>query len=96
MHGNGITCKKPITIMAKTTNTTNTTNNVTIQSHKSKNTGYNIVYKNKTDKSEKSVKNLKTCTDYKTWIKTQSRANMEYLHIYDKNDKPVRLSAWIN
>lgn len=88
--------KNRLTIMAKTTKNETITNNVTIQSHKSKNTGYNIVYKNKSDKSEKSVKNLKTCTDYKTWIKTQSRANMEYLHIYDKNDKPVRLSAWIN
>ena len=85
--------------MAKTNNNNATTNNATtnkLQPHKSKNTGYIVKYKNKNDKSEKTIKTLTTCGDYKTWIKTQSRANMEYLHIYDKNMNECRKSAWIN
>lgn len=62
---------------------------------KSKNNGYIVVYKSKTDKNEKTNKSLTTCSDIKSWLKTIEKKSMEYLRIYDTLKNPCRLSAWI-
>lgn len=62
---------------------------------KSKNNGYIVVYKSKTDKNEKTNKSLTTCSEIKSWLKTIEKKSMEYLRIYDTLKNPCRLSAWI-
>lgn len=78
------------------TNTTNTSN-ATIQSHKSKNDSYVIVYrtgKMKTDKTNNSITN---CADIKKFIKKIRAEKIAKLNIYKSDGKtPCRLSAWVN
>ena len=76
----------------------NTTNNATtIQSHKSKNDSYVIVYrtgKMKTDKTNTSINN---CADIKKFIKKIRADKITKLNIYKSDGKTAcRLSAWVN
>lgn len=76
----------------------NTTNNATtIQSHKSKNDTYYVVYKTGKMKTEKTNTTMSTCTEIKSFIKKIRADKIEKLNIY-KSDKitKCRLSAWVN
>lgn len=72
-------------------------NNTTIQSHKSRNDKYYIVYKTGKMKTEKTNVDLSTCAEIKTFIKTIRRDKIEKLHIFKSDKKTMcRKSAWIN
>ena len=81
--------------MNNTTNT-NTSNNVTIQSHKSRNDTYYVVYKTAKMKNEKIDKSMSTCAEIKSFIKKIRPNKIEKLNIYKSDEKtPCRLSAWV-
>ena len=89
--------KKRILIMANTT-TNNTSNNATtIQSHKSRNDNYYVVYKTGKMKTEKINKSMSTCAEIKSFIKKIRADKIKMLHIYKSDEKTAcRLSAWVN
>lgn len=63
--------------------------------HKTKNAGYIVIYKNKTDKKETKNTNMTTCAEIKAFLKTVSKKQLEYLRIYDENNNECRKSAWV-
>lgn len=63
--------------------------------HKSRNTGYIVIYKNKNDKKETTNTEMTTCAEIKAFIKTLSKKQLEYLKIYDSDKNECRKSAWV-
>ena len=77
--------------------TTNTNTSNTIQSHKSKNDTYYVVYKTAKMKTEKINKSMSTCAEIKSFIKKIRADKIQKLNIYKSDEKTAcRLSAWVN
>lgn len=68
-----------------------------IQSHKSRNDNYVIIYQLKNDKKQSKITNFTTCEQIKTWLRETHRGTIGMLHIFKSDGKtPCRKSAWIN
>lgn len=68
-----------------------------VQSHKSRNDNYVIVYQLKNDKKPSKITNFTTCEQIKSWLRETHRGTIGMLHIFKSDGKtPCRLSAWIN
>lgn len=61
--------------------------------HKLKNDNYIVKFKT-IDGKENEKTDITTRNDLVAWLKTQSRKNMEYIHIYDSEMNVCRRSAW--
>jgi len=68
-----------------------------VQSHKSRNDNYVIVYQLKNDKKPSKITNFTTCEQIKSWLRETHRGTIGMLHIFKSDGKtPCRKSAWIN
>lgn len=63
--------------------------------HKGKGDSYIIKFKKKDDKKETKITDMTTCAEIKAWMKTISKKQMEYLHIFNSKGMECRKSAWI-
>lgn len=63
--------------------------------HKERGKGYIVLYKKTGDKKETRNTEMTTCAEIKAFLKTISKKQLEYLKIYDENNKECRKSAWV-
>lgn len=68
-----------------------------VQSHKSRNDNYVIIYQLKNDKKQSKITDFTTCEQIKSWLRETHRGTIGMLHIFKSDGKtPCRKSAWIN